>query len=190
MSGHRRFVARRFIQMQYDISHDSIVILWLMSLVAGISTARAVGCRHGRRGVHRGCGPFGLLGHFQRHDVLRLGKYPNRLWLFRGGKAAGAQLPNGWATVPATFRTTLQFATARVSALFHGTTTAQVIVQIVVQPIENGAVGKVPAHGFQCCRRFAACLVVVEVSIDLFVRRDKRDSLGEIRYRIQHHHVV
>ena len=33
------------------------------------------------RGFQRGV-PFGLLGLFQQHEVMRLGKSPNRLWLF------------------------------------------------------------------------------------------------------------
>lgn len=44
------------------------------------------------QGVSKGP-PFGLLGLFQRHVVLRFGKSPNRLWLFCGGKAAGAERP-------------------------------------------------------------------------------------------------
>ena len=54
----------------------------------------------------------------------------------------------------------------------------------------NGLVGEVAADNFQLSRRFAACLVVVEVSINLFVRRDERNSFGEVRYRVQHGDIV
>ena len=37
------------------------------------------------RGFQRGV-PFGLLRLFQQHEVMRLGKSPNRLWLFREEK--------------------------------------------------------------------------------------------------------
>ena len=56
--------------------------------------------------------------------------------------------------------------------------------------IVNGLVGEVAADNFQLSRRFAACLVVVEVSINLFVRRDERNSFGEVRYRVQHGDIV
>lgn len=74
--------------------------------------------------------------------------------------------------------------------LFHGTTAAQVVVQIVVLPIVNGLVGEIAAGGFQLRRRFASCLVVVEVSINPFVRRDERNDFGKVRYRIQHGDIV
>ena len=39
MGGHRHFVVRRLIQMQYDISHNSVIILQLTISVVGFSTA-------------------------------------------------------------------------------------------------------------------------------------------------------
>ena len=41
---------------------------------------RAAKCRP-QRGVQRGL-PLALLGNFQRYVVLRLGKFPNKLWYF------------------------------------------------------------------------------------------------------------
>ena len=64
MSGHRYFVVRRLIQMQYDVSHDSVIILRLMISVVGFSTAvRAVGGRNGRKGFPKGR-PLAYWGFF------------------------------------------------------------------------------------------------------------------------------
>lgn len=91
-------------------------------------------------------------------------------WRKRRGREA-AEL---WAT--------LQFATTRPLVLFHGTTTAQVVVQIVVWPIVNGLVGEAAAGSFQRRHRLASGLVIVEVGINLFMRCDKRDGFGKVRY--------
>ena len=63
MGGHRHFIVRRLIQMQYDISHDSVIILRLMISVVGFSTAYAVGGRNGRKGFPKGC-PLAYWGFF------------------------------------------------------------------------------------------------------------------------------
>ena len=81
-------------------------------------------------------------------------------------KSRGREAAEWWET--------LQFASARPPVLFHGKTTAQIVVQVVVRPIVNGLVGEVPACLFQLVRRFAARIVVVKISINLFVRRDER----------------
>lgn len=81
-------------------------------------------------------------------------------------KSRGREVAEWWAT--------LQLAAARPPVFFHGKTTAQIVVQVVVRPIVNGLVGEVPACLFQLVRRFAARIVVVKISINLFVRRDER----------------
>lgn len=96
----------------------------------------------------------------------------------RRGRAA-AEL---WAT--------LQLAAARPPVLFHGMTAAQVVVQIVVQPIVDGLVGEVAARLFQFSGRFACRFVIVEVSINPFVRRDERGGFGKVRHRVQHDDIV
>lgn len=85
---------------------------------------------------------------------------------------------------------TLQLTAVRPSVFFHGTTTAQVVVQVIVRPIVDGLVGEVPTCGVQFCRRLSPRLVVVEVSIDPFVRRDERNDFDKVRYRVQHDDIV
>ena len=97
-------------------------------------------------------------------------------------KSRGRRAAEWWAT--------LQLATTRPSVFFHGTTTAQVVVQIVVLPIVNRLVGEIAAGGFQLCRRLSPRFVVVEVSIDPFVRRDERNDFDKVRYRVQHDDIV
>ena len=71
MSGHRYFVVRRLIQMQYDVSHDSVIILRLMISVVGFSTAvRAVGGRNGRKGFPKGR-PLAYWGFFSVGGPMR-----------------------------------------------------------------------------------------------------------------------
>ena len=96
----------------------------------------------------------------------------------RRGRAA-AEL---WAT--------LQLAAARPSVFFHGTTTAQVVVQVIVRPIVNGLVGEIAACLFQFRGRLSPSLVIVEVGINLFMRRDERNGFGKVRYRVQHNDIV
>ncbi len=45
-----------------------------------------------RWGVQRGL-PLALLGNFQRYGVLRLGKFPNKLWYFLRKYLAACRLP-------------------------------------------------------------------------------------------------
>ena len=58
---------------------------------------------------------------------------------------------------------------------------------LVVVP---GLVGQVPACRFQFDGRPAPGIVVVEVSIDLFVRGDKGFGPAEVRNRVQHYDVL
>lgn len=54
---------------------------------------RAAKCRP-QQGVQRGL-PLVLLGNFQRYGVLRLGKFPNKLWYFLRKYPAACRLPFG-----------------------------------------------------------------------------------------------
>ena len=47
-----------------------------------------------RWGVQRGL-PLALLGNFQRYVVLRLGKFPNKLWYFLRKYPAACRMPFG-----------------------------------------------------------------------------------------------
>ena len=97
-------------------------------------------------------------------------------------KSRGRGAAEWWAT--------LQLATARLLVSFHGTMAAQVVVQIVVRPIVDGLVGDIAAGGFQFRGRLSPRLVIVEVGIDPFVRRDERNGFGKVRYRVQHDDIV
>ena len=66
---------------------------WIIDTRGGRIFDRICGLQPERsQGVSKGP-PFGLLGLFQRHEVLRFEKSPNRLWLFCEEKAAGAERP-------------------------------------------------------------------------------------------------
>ena len=97
-------------------------------------------------------------------------------------KSRGRGAAEWWAT--------LQLATARLLVSFHGTMAAQVVVQIVVRTIVDGLVGDIAAGGFQFRGRLSPRLVIVEVGIDPFVRRDERNGFGKVRYRVQHDDIV
>lgn len=60
------------------------------------------------------CNLFGLLGNFQRYGVLRLGKFPNKLWDF---PLANIRVP---ASVPTPTSSALAFSVAASSALRIG----------------------------------------------------------------------
>lgn len=89
-------------------------------------------------------------------------------------KRSGRGAAEWWMTVPATNRAALQLATARLLVLFHGTKVAQEVVQVIVRPIVDGLVGDIAAGGFQLGGRLSPRLVIVEISINLFVRRNER----------------
>ena len=131
-----------------------------MISVVGFSTAvRAVGGRNGRKGFPKGR-PLAYWGFFS--DTKCCGSEKALIgYGFFVRKSRGREAAEWWET--------LQLATTRPSVFFHGTTAAQVVVQIVVLPIVNGLVGEIAAGGFQLRRRVASCLVVVEVSINSFV---------------------
>ena len=55
-------------------------------------------------GVQRGL-PLALLGNFQRYGVLRLGKFPNKLWYFLRKYPAACRLPafRLWLSLPSAY---------------------------------------------------------------------------------------
>lgn len=61
-------------------------VVYISTALSGLRSERS-------QGVSKGS-PFGLLGLFQRRRADALRKSPNRLWLFCGGKAVGAERPN------------------------------------------------------------------------------------------------
>lgn len=101
-----------------------------MISVVGFSTTYAVGGRNGRKGFPKGR-PLAYWGFFS--DTKCCGSEKALIgYGFFVRKSRGREA--------AEWRATLQLAATRPLVLFHGTTTAQVVVQVVVRPIVDGLV--------------------------------------------------
>ncbi len=150
-------------------------------------TALAVGVRSTTGGVQRGL-TLWPIGAFSASAGRCVGKSPNRLWLFPRGKSRGREAADGWATVPASFRATLQLAAATTRRAGNLRGRSERFVQILVgtvalRTVDHGRIGQGVAQPFEgeTPRR-----VVVEEGVDRGVACEKRKGAGKVDHGVEH----
>ena len=150
-------------------------------------TASAVGVRSTTGGVQRGL-TLWPIGAFSASAGRCVGKSPNRLWLFPRGKSRGREAADGWATVLASFRATLQLAAAttrRAGNLCGGSERfVQILVgSVTLRPVDDGRTGQGAAQPFE---GEAPRLVVVEEGVDRRVACEKRKGAGKVDHGVEY----
>ncbi|OKZ42325.1 MAG: hypothetical protein BHV80_19680 [Phocaeicola vulgatus] len=150
-------------------------------------TASAVGVRSTTGGVQRGL-TLWPIGAFSASAGRCVGKSPNRLWLFHRGKSRGREAADGWATVLASFRATLQLAAAttrRAGNLCGGSERfVQILVgSVTLRPVDDGRTGQGAAQPFE---GEAPRLVVVEEGVDRRVACEKRKGAGKVDHGVEY----
>ena len=150
-------------------------------------TALAVGVRGTTGGVQRGL-TLWPIGAFSASAGRCVGKSPNRLWLFPWGKSRGREAADGWATIPASFRVTLQLAAATTRRVGNLRGRSERFVQILVgtvvlRAVNDGRTGQGAAQPFE---GEASRLVVVEEGVDRRVACEKRKGAGKVHHGVEH----
>lgn len=110
------------------------------------------------------------------------------LWLFPRGKSRGREAADGWATVLASFRATLQLAAATTRRAGNLCGGSERFVQILVgtvalRAVDDGRIGQGAAQSF---KGEAPRLVVVEEGVDRRVACEKRKGAGKVDHGVEH----
>ena len=114
-------------------------------------------------------------------------KSPNRLWFFLG-ESRGREAADGWATVPASFRATLQLAASTTRRAGDLCGRSERFVQILVgavalRAVDDGRTGQGAAQSFE---GEAPRLVVIEEGVDRRVACEKRKGAGKVHHGVEH----
>ena len=147
----------------------------------------AVDVRSTTRGVQRGL-TLWPIGAFLASAGRCVRKSPNKLWLFPRGKSRGREAADGWATVPAPFRVTLQLAAATTRRAGNLRGGSERFIQIFVgtvalRTVNDGRTGQGAAQSFEGA---VSRLVVVEEGMDRRVACEKWKGTGKVHHGVEH----